>query len=103
MLSNIEVRDAALAEVKLHKIEAASKACAAKDPNLVIVEDDERVVWAHYKEGTRKFHNEIPWDYLDGLHDYCWCGRRLGEDDTMVLMNKYVEADGEFVLYEITI
>lgn len=100
-MSNIEVRNNALNEVKEHKIALASKAYGSKE--LVVLEDDERVVWAHFKEGTLKFRDEIPWDYLEGLRDHCWCGRRLGKEDTMVLMNKYTEAGGEFVLYEITI
>lgn len=99
--SNIEIRNEVLNELKEHKISVASKAYGSKE--LVILEDDERVVWAHFKEGTLELKNEIPFDYLEGLGDHCWAGRRLGNENKMVMMYKYIEGNGDFVLYEITI
>ena len=101
MLDSIKVRNQALSEIKASKINNASKAFAANDPNVVVLEDEDLVIWAHFKEGTKKYFHEIDWDYLYGLKDHEWCGRRMS-DDVMILMFKYVE-DRDFVLYEITI
>jgi len=103
MMTNIEIRNKALKEVKQHKIDTAAKLRVNNDPSVVVLKDDcDGLEWAWFKEGTEKYKNEIPWDYLAGLEDHCWCGRRMS-DDQMVLMFKYIEAWSELVLYEITI